>query len=643
MCGITGFWNTNGNSYQDSYAILKAMSDRIESRGPDSEGAWYDAMSGLGFGHRRLAVVDLSPTGQQPMHSASGQSVIAYNGEIYNSEELRNELKNAGVLFKGGSDTEVLLEACECWGVEETVKRCVGMFAFAFWDSRNKRLTLVRDRVGIKPLYYGSQNGCWFFASQPKSIIAHPGFNARINRRVMARFVQFAYVPGPDCIYEDLLQLRPGHLIHIDANGQQEMVRYWDLPKIAKKNSSHDYSKPQAEVTQELHLLLKDAVSRRMISEVPLGAFLSGGVDSSIVVALMQEASEHRVRTFSVGFHEQGFNEAEHAALVARHLGTEHAEMYVSHQQVLDIIPRIAESYDEPFGDSSQLPTQMLCALTRNEVTVALSGDGGDELFAGYNRYLLSERIRNGYSSCPFSMRKIAAGLIRQLSPMGWDCLSSLIPESKRPPMFGDKLHKLAGIIGLESFGEVYPGLLKHWPDGEAIVLDHTDVDHPIGWEEGYASVEDSVMKMQLMDMLSYLPDDILTKVDRSSMGVGLEARVPLLDHRVVEYAWRLPLSAKISAGKGKLILRDILYQYVPRELIERPKMGFGVPLDAWLRGSLRDWAEDLLDPASLSQDDMFAVDPIRKRWDEHLKGTRNWQYSLWNVLMAQAWRKTWT
>jgi len=643
MCGLAGFWKASGNSEQNSYAILKRMTDRIESRGPDSEGVWYDAASGVGFGHRRLAIVDLSQAGQQPMHSSSSQCVIVYNGEIYNSDELRNELINAGVSFRGYSDTEVLLEGCEYWGVEKTVKRCIGMFAFAFWDSRINRLTLVRDRVGIKPLYYGQQNNCWFFASQPKSVIAHPDFNARIDRQVMARFVQFAYVPGPDCIYEDLLQLRPGHLVHIDMNGQHKAVRYWDLPRIAAANSSNELSKSLGESTEELHSLLKDAVSRRMISDVPLGAFLSGGVDSSIVVALMQEISERKVRTFSIGFHEQGFNEAEHAAQVACHLGTEHTEMYVSHQQVIDLVPRIAETYDEPFGDSSQLPTQMLCSLTRNEVVVALSGDGGDELFAGYNRYLLSERLRRSYSFHPAIVRKIAAGLMRQLSPAGWDNLSGLIPASRRPPMFGDKLHKLASVIELESFDEVYQTLLKYWPDSQAIVLGQTDVSTPVGWKEGGISVDDTVKKMQLMDMLSYLPDDILTKVDRASMDVGLEVRVPLLDHRIVEYSWGLPLSANISEGRGKVILRDILYQYVPNELIERPKMGFGVPLDAWLRGPLRDWADDLLDPASLSEDDMFAVDPIRRRWDEHLKGTRNWQYSLWNVLMAQAWRKTWT
>jgi len=358
---------------------------------------------------------------------------------------------------------------------------------------------------------------------------------------------------------------------------------------------------------------------------------------------LMQEASEQKVRTFSIGFHEQGFNEAEHAAQVARHLGTEHTEMYVSHQQVLDQVPRIAEAYDEPFADSSQLPTQMLCALTRNEVTVALSGDGGDELFAGYNRYLLSERLRRAYSAYPAFFRKLSSGMINQLSPSFWYKVGRLVPQSMRPSMFGDKLHKFSGVIALESFDDVYPALLKYWPDNQILVPGQNTIEQPVGWNEGYASVDDAVMKMQLMDMLSYLPDDILTKVDRSSMDVSLEARVPLLDHRVVEYAWRLPMSSKLADGKGKQILRNILYQYVPRELIERPKMGFGVPLDMWLRGPLRDWAEDLLDPVSLSVNDMFVVKPIRQRWDEHLRGDRNWQYSLWNVLMAQAWLRKWS
>lgn len=652
MCGLTGFWDPSARFKKtNAIKLLSSMAKTIESRGPDGQGEWYDQSTGIGFAHRRLAIVDLSPTGHQPMHSSSERSVITYNGEIYNFAEIRKELENSGIHFRGHSDTEVLLEGCEYWGVETMVKKCIGMFAFAFWDRKLRRLTLVRDRLGIKPLYWGRCNGTWFFGSQVKSIAAHPNFDVNVNRNVMARFVQHAYVSSPDSIYQNLQQLRPGHLVHIDANGETSEHRYWDLPAIATAQVNQGTASTYLELVDELDVLLSDAVERRMISDVPLGAFLSGGVDSSVVAALMQARSEQKVRTFSIGFNEQGFNEAEYAGEVARHLGTDHTEMYVSHQQVLDLVPRIAEAYDEPFGDSSQLPTQMLCALTKKEVTVALSGDGGDELFAGYNRYLVSERLRQGYENWPRCLRQISAGLLRSAKPATWDQIGRMIPATKRPGMLGDKLHKLAAVINLDNFEQVYPALLQYWQQGggadqipfeRPIVQGVSSVATPIGWSEGHAAVTDPVMRMQLMDMMSYLPDDILTKVDRASMDVGLEARVPLLDHRVVEFSWRLPQSAKLVNGKGKLILRDVLDRYVPRQLIERPKMGFGVPLDAWLRGPLRDWAEDLLDPVNLRDEDMFEVEPIRRRWAEHLSGQRNWQYSLWNILMAQAWRREW-
>ena len=641
MCGLTGFWNPLSSwGVEKSQFFLREMADKIKSRGPDSQGIWYDQSTGIGFAHQRLSIVDLSSAGQQPMHSSSGNSVIAYNGEIYNTADMRQELEINGIQFRGHSDTEVLLEGCEYWGVEAMVNRCIGMFAFAFWDRKLRRLTLVRDRVGIKPLYWGRCNGVWYFGSQPKSITANPNFDVRVNRDVMARFIQYAYVSAPDCIYQDLQQLRPGHLLHIDENNDTNMVRYWDLPNIAIIQSDKISEASYNDLVGELEALLLDAVDRRMIAEVPLGAFLSGGVDSSLVVALMQANSTQKVRTFSIGFNEQGYNEADYASEVAKHLGTDHTEMYVSHQQVLDLVPRIAEAYDEPFGDSSQLPTQMLCSLTRKEVTVALSGDGGDELFAGYNRYLVSEHLRKGYANFPRSLRKLSAGFLRSIKPSAWDSIGKLIPRGKRPAMLGDKLHKLAAVIGLDDFEQVYPALLEYW--SHAVVPRAGDPISPIGWSEGASAVSNTTMRMQLMDMLSYLPDDILTKVDRASMDVSLEARVPLLDHRVVEFSLRLPQSAKLVNGRGKLILRDVLDRYVPRELIDRPKMGFGVPLDAWLRGPLRDWAEDLLDPINLRDDDMFDVAPIRRRWDEHLSGQRNWQYSLWNVLMAQSWRRNW-
>jgi len=647
MCGLAGFWDPSANWKEDlSHDVLDTMATQIQSRGPDGHGIWYDKDLGIGFAHRRLSVMDLSPLGHQPMHSASGYSVITFNGEIYNAEKLKEILEHKGVRFRGHSDTEVLLEGCEYWGVESMIRRCIGMFAFAFWDYKERRLTLIRDRLGVKPLYWGRCNGVWFFGSQPKSIVVHPLFDKNINRGVMASFVQYGFVPAPDCIYEDIYQLRPGHLLHINVNGETDLIRYWNLPEIASERSKNMVNASYSELVDELEELLLDSVEHRMIADVPLGAFLSGGVDSSAVVALMQAKSSQKVKTFSIGFHEQGFNEAEHSSKVARHLGTNHTEMYVSHKQLLDLVPRIAEVYDEPFGDSSQLPTQLLSALTRNDVTVALSGDGGDELFAGYNRYFLSEHLRRGYACSPRIIRKLSAKILRALEVQTWDHFGKLFSRGRLPNMIGDKLHKLATVIDLDNVNEVYPALQQFWlkDDGSfnTIVPGVNEINQPIGWTEVGTGGYDPILRMQLMDMLSYLPDDILTKVDRASMDVSLEVRVPLLDHSVVEYALGLPLSAKLAGGRGKMILRSVLDRYVPRELIERPKMGFAVPLDDWLRGPLRDWAEDLLDTASLSVDDMFIAEPIRKRWQEHLKGTRNWQYSLWNVLMAQAWRRNW-
>ncbi len=646
MCGLAGFWDTKIITSADQFTdVLNKMGKSIQSRGPDSEGIWFETSIGLGLSHRRLSIVDLSPLGHQPMLSSTKKSVLVYNGEIYNADELRIELQKSGIKFYGHSDTEVLLEGCEFWGVEQTVSRCIGMFAFAFFDIKRQRLSLVRDRIGIKPLYWGQQNGTWFFASQPKAIMANPDFKAAIDRQVMERFVHFAYVPASDSILKGIEQLRPGHLLHIDADGHTEVRRYWDLPAIARQLSSPpgiDTQQGYARSVDELESLLLDAVGRRMHADVPLGAFLSGGVDSSLVVALMQAQSDKPVRSFSIGFNEKGFNEAVYAAEVAKHLGTDHTELYVDHQQVLDLVPRIADIYDEPFADASQLPTQLLCAMTRKEVTIALSGDGGDELFAGYNRYLMAERIRKIYQRVPYQARQIISSLLAYPRPSTWDRLSSPIPGRFKPNMLGDKLHKLANILNRRQFNEVYPLLLRYWPEQEQLVNHSSIAVSPMGWEEGPRALKEPISQMQLMDMLSYLPDDILTKVDRASMDVSLEARVPLLDHRVVEFSWQLSLESKLKNNQGKRILRDVLYRYVPREMIERPKMGFGVPLDSWLRGPLKEWAEELLAPEFLAKDDLFNSAPIRQRWDEHLSGRRNWQYSLWNILMAQSWRHKW-
>ena len=643
MCGLAGSWEPRGERDGDALKrIARTMARLVESRGPDDAGEWADPDSGIALGHRRLAIVDLSPRGRQPMVSTDGNLVIAYNGEIYNFRELRAELEASGASFLGDSDTEVLLEACAAWGIERALVRCIGMFALAVWDRTSRRLHLARDRVGIKPLYWARIPRGLLFASQPKCFSAHPGWRPAIDRAAFAEYLRHGYVNAPRCIYRDASQVRPGHILTLDARGGVRERCYWDVAEVARSGIERREPPGDEEAIETLDALLRDAVARRMVADVPLGAFLSGGVDSSTVVSLMQAQSSRPVRTFSIGFDEKRFDEAVHARAVARHLGTDHTELYVEPDHAIDLIPTLAERYDEPFGDSSQLPTLLVSELARRHVTVALSGDGGDEVFAGYNRHALAETLRRVYAASPRLARKAVAGALKTLRPQTWDRLSALLPARARPRLLGDKLHMLAEVVSLDRFDAVYPRLVSHWGlDAELVPgegpgagrLETAALDGGIGGD---------VERMQLMDMLTYLPSDILTKVDRASMAFSLEARVPLLDHRVVEHAWSLPADFKIRSGETKWILRRVLERYLPPAQFERPKMGFAVPIDRWLRGPLRDWAADLLDPRSLGEDDLFSVDLVRRRWDEHQAGTRNWQYSLWIVLMAQAWRRRW-
>ncbi|MBF0176877.1 MAG: asparagine synthase (glutamine-hydrolyzing) [Magnetococcales bacterium] len=643
MCGITGFWDlTAATSQAAQVNIVTRMTDTLTPRGPDDGGVWVDPHSGMALGHRRLSIVDLSPLGHQPMVSASGRSVIAYNGEVFNFQEIRADLVAQGRSLRGHSDTEVLLEACEAWGVEQTISRCIGMFAFAFWDITEQRLTLVRDRLGIKPLYWGRLGRTIFFGSQPKSFFPHPEWEPRIDRRAMAAFMAYSYVPAPASIYQGIGKLRPGRYCEINRQGEVKEHTFWDLQKIIATSCRTPRGGSATEAVAELDLLLRDAVRRRMVADVPLGAFLSGGVDSSTVVALMQAQSQQPIKTFSIGFHEQGHNEAPFAREVARHLGTDHTELYVEPAHALDLVPGLPELYDEPFSDASQIPTYLVSALTRRQVTVALSGDGGDELFAGYTRYLMAARLRRIFQFLPSSLRRVVARGLCSLPPSAWDRLTRLIPAASRPTLLGDKLHKLAEILALDGVASIYPQLLSFWPLHQELVQGEREADPLPYTHSGLAGLVDDTERMQLLDILTYLPDDILAKVDRASMAVALEARVPLLDHRVVEFAWRLPGEWKIRNGQSKWLLRQVLYRYVPPHLIERPKMGFGVPIDGWLRGPLRDWAEDLLDPQRMQDDGLLNPLPIRQRWREHLSGERNWQYSIWGVLMAQAWKRRW-
>ena len=642
MCGIAGLWDLAAATSADGLRRLTtAMSDSLTHRGPDDGGVWVDEAAGLGFGQRRLSIVDLSPAGHQPMVSACGRYVIVYNGEVYSHEEMRPELTARGIRFRGHSDTEVILEAMAAWGVEATVKRLIGMFAIALWDRETRTLSLVRDRLGIKPVYWRFDGRRLLFGSELKALRVDTGWRPEIDRQAVAAYLRHNYIPAPLTIYEGVRKLEPGRILTFRGGAEPVETQYWDARAIAIAGRAAPFALSDLELTDRLDALLKDAVGRRMIADVPLGAFLSGGIDSSLVVALMQAQSTAPVRSFSIGFEEAGYDEAPHARAVAKHLGTEHTELYVSSAHALETIPRLAEWYDEPFADSSQIPTFLVSEMTRRHVTVALSGDGGDDLFAGYNRYCLGAEMWRKLGWMPLAARKAVAGMIRAMPVAGWDRLAGLLPRRLAPPQTGDKAHQVADILALADSAAVYRRLVSQWRDPGLLLPGVVEPHGPL-WDEAVVrDLPDLVPRMQFLDLVTYLPDDILTKVDRASMAVALEARVPILDHRVVEFAAHLPLAARVRDGRGKWLLRQVLDRYVPRALIERPKMGFGIPLDGWLRGPLRDWSESLLDPADLAEAGL-APEPIRRCWRGHLSGERNWQYAIWTILMFQDWRRRW-
>jgi asparagine synthase (glutamine-hydrolysing) len=639
MCGIAGFIGAAPGS--DIGDIAEAMAKSIAYRGPDDQGIWTDGECETALVHRRLSIIDLSAAGHQPMLSADERYVISYNGEVYSFQPIAAELAARGHKFRGHSDTEVILESFAVNGIEATLKRMIGMFAIALWDRRDRTLTLMRDRLGIKPLYWAKFGNTFLFGSELKALRAHQGWTPRIDQSAVAAFLRHNYIPAPRTIYEGVYKLEPGTVLTLPWRGEPKISRFWDARSVARDCSHNPLEGSDAELTEQLESLLKDAVGRRMIADVPLGAFLSGGVDSSTVVALMQAAKSGTVKSFSIGFDIEGYNEAPHAAAVARHLQTDHTELTVTSKAALDVIPRLADFYDEPFADSSQIPTYLVSAMTRKHVTVALSGDGGDELFAGYNRYQLTQRFWRSLSLMPRAVRKGAAAALTAVRPDRWTQLLSALPPRLRPPQAGDKVHKAAAVLRLDSADAVYRRLVSHWEPSEIMpqaaeprsILDDATVakDFP-----------DLLERMQFLDLVTYLPDDILTKVDRASMAVALEARVPLIDHRVVEFAWRLPENVKVRNGTSKWLLRQVLYRHVPPELIERPKMGFGIPLGEWLRGPLRDWAETLLNEQRLRQAGLLDAGMVRRYWADHLDGRRNWQYLLWDVLMLEAWRERW-
>ena len=653
MCGIVGFWDARADvGAACLQAITQDMAQTLTHRGPDSGGTWVDPEAGLALGHRRLAIVDLSPEGHQPMLSADGRYVLSFNGEIYNFLDLKQQLEALGHKFRGRSDTEVMLASICQWGVQESVTRFTGMFAFALWDRQERALQLGRDRFGEKPLYYGWQGTTLLFGSELKALRRHPAWQGQINRDAIALLLRHNYINAPYCIYQNCYKLLPRTLLRFsDPRQRPEPQPYWSLREVVQQGTRQPFAGHAPEAIARLDELLRTAVRQQMLADVPLGAFLSGGIDSSAIVALMQAQSAMPVKTFSIGFYESEYNEASHAKAIAQHLGTEHTELYVTPAEAMSVIPKLATFYDEPFSDSSQIPTCLVAQLARQHVTVSLSGDGGDELFGGYPRYFIADRVAQPLNQVSARWRRCLATALQTPSPQTWERSLApwrpFLPARLRQRQVGEKIHRFAAAIAVATPQELYRSMVSHWQEPASIVLGACEPptalnqaakgDNPSGtFRERPAHFLEQLM---YLDTLTYLPGDILTKVDRAAMSVGLETRIPFLNHHLVEFAWQLPLSWKApQESQSKWILRQILAQYVPPSLFERPKMGFGVPLDRWLRDELRDWAEDLLRASRLRSDGFFQVEPIRQRWAEHLSGTHNWQYHLWDILMFQAW-----
>jgi asparagine synthase (glutamine-hydrolysing) len=653
MCGFAGLIDASGRTSRDKLCTaVQSMADAVRHRGPDDAGAWIDDTAGVALGFRRLSILELSEAGRQPMASHDGRFVLVFNGEIYNHSELRAEL-NGHQRWAGHSDTETLLECFAAWGVNKTLERTVGMFALAVWNRQERLLYLARDRFGEKPLYYGWSNHAFVFGSELQALRRYPGFSNPIDRDALALYMQYCCVPAPYSIYRDVYKLQPGCVLSLSAGAAAvtpgaalfapqrrdglTLDRYWSLTDIAHRGVAAPLV-DDGEATDRLEAALADAVRLQSIADVPLGAFLSGGIDSSTIVALMQVQSTRKVQTFTIGFEEADFNEATHARAVAAHLGTDHTELYVSPQQARDVIPRLPDLYSEPFADSSQIPTHLVSQMARRHVTVALSGDGGDELFGGYVRQQWAPRIWNRMKWLPRPARRAVAAAIQVISIPTWDRLGSAL-AGRSVGRLGNKAHKFAYRMGrVNGVDDLYRVLVTTWPFESGVVPQARPVPTVLNGAIDPARPLEPGQRMMFWDALTYLPDDILHKVDRAAMGVSLETRAPFLDHRVAELAWRLPLHMKIRNGQGKWILRQVLSRHVPDELVERPKTGFAIPIEAWLRGPLRDWAETLLAESTLRSGGFFNAVPIRRKWAEHLSGKRNWENELWCVLMFQAW-----
>lgn len=642
MCGIAGVLDRGqGTSAEALVHTASAMAETLRHRGPDDAGVWADASAGVAFGHRRLAILDLSSSAAQPMTSSCGGWTVAYNGELYGFGNIHSALRGAGRRFRGHSDTEVLVEAVAEWGLRETLQRCNGMFAFAAWDHRRRVLHLVRDRLGEKPLYYGMAGPHVIFGSEVKALRAHPQFAARVNRGAVAAFLRWSFVPGSHSIYEGIYKLPPGAVVSVAASSHGPLPNpqpYWSADATIRAGTQDPLDGTDAELTASLENLLRAAVRDRMLADVPLGAFLSGGVDSSLVAALMQAQQSRPIRTFSVDVGDHELSEGRHAAAVASHLGTDHTEVRLGDRDALDVIPELPSVYDEPFADPSQIPTLLVARAARAHVTVGMSGDGGDELFGGYNRYTLGAGAWRRLQPWPVDVRAAVGRVMAGVPPRAYDRVlrsaTRLLPGHLRFARAGDKVHKLAALMSARDLGELYVQAVSQWPDPAALVgTGEAPATAVAGW-----AAADPVTMFMARDAVVVLPDNMLVKVDRATMAAGLEARVPLLDERVFAFAWRLPAQMRVRGGRGKWILRQLLRRYVPDALIDRPKVGFDPPIDLWLRGPLREWAGDLLSHRSLERHGLLDPAPVRKAWDEHLAGRRNHDYRLWSVLMLSAW-----
>ena len=629
MCGLVGYWDKRVN--YDPEVVLTTMSDQIHYRGPDDSGIWVSSDHKIGIAHRRLSIIDLSENGHQPMLSPNKRYIIAFNGEIYNYQTLRKQLNNEGYFFKGNSDTEVLLIAIQAYGIKEAVLKCIGMFAFSLWDDLEKKLYLVRDRLGIKPLYYGIVNDCFFFSSELKPLLKHPKFSANIDHNALELYFRYNYVPAPYSIFSGINKLLPASIATISEDNIT-IDKYWNIDKYMLDEKSEIFD------LMNFKYIVSEAVKMRMIADVPLGVFLSGGIDSTLVTAIMQEESHNPVSTFTVGFQEKHYNEAGYAKKIATYLGTNHHQLILSTSEAQSIIENIADIYDEPFADSSQIPTYLLAKFAKTKVKVCLSGDGGDETFAGYNRYLFANRNWETFTNTPKLLKKGFGKVLNRIKPERVNqinhLLSYVLPQKYHFKDLSNKIVKLASIMNCTNASELYNKLIYQWHQSPlSFEITHDALLPNYKWENQLNLIEN----MMRIDTNAYLPDDILTKLDRATMNVSLEARVPLLDYRVVEYAWKLPLQEKLSKFQTKIALRNLVYQYVPKKLLDRPKTGFGIPLDSWLRKDLKNWAQDLLSKDALKEHGLLDQEKIHTVFKQHLSGY-NKQNQLWSALMFQAW-----